>query len=216
MTEQVQPIHQARAGIYEMLALAYAQPTPDRLARVQGLSSRLEGHDIADHFDLASPAASFAAAAATSAAHELERDYEDLFVHSTGSRPRETAFLEPDADAKPVLDSVLACYSAFGLDPGRSGVNPPDFVGSELQFMGILANRRTACAERADTQDGAYRAAEEGFMREHLGRWVKAFAQRVELEAGTFFYRSLAGLTAAFTAADARFLGVKPGAGRFS
>ncbi len=111
------------------------------------------------------------------------------------------------------LSDLMAFYRAFGLELSPRARERVDFVAVESEFLAFLC-RKQAYAE--EVQDAALAAisvdAQRKFLRDHLGRWVPAFARRVIQQAGGGFFRDLAHFTLAFVLDECRRLGVQPGA----
>jgi TorA maturation chaperone TorD len=99
------------------------------------------------------------------------------------------------------LADVAGFYRAFGVEL-RPGTERPDHLGAELEFMQLLAAKEAlALGDEGDGERAELcREAARAFLRDHLGRWVKAFADAVEAGAGEPFYRAAARLLASFVA----------------
>ena len=98
-----------------------------------------------------------------------------------------SAYFEPEVSPQglkgflcgPSTRSVQKAYEAFGFELGPSFHDLPDHVSVELEFMGRLLG--SGKEEEADR-----------FFREHLGRWIGLFLDKVAMQQVSSFYRSVA------------------------
>ncbi len=140
----------------------------------------------------------------------LRLDYSRLFVgpFEVLAVPYESVYL--DDDERLMTEStvdVARRYEEDGLEIGVSG--PPDHITAELEFMYYLSvqeahARRENDKERSDI----YRKRQRTFLRDHLSRWIEAFAEKVEEHAETDLYTMLGKVTREFVLEDVtRFIG---------
>lgn len=153
------------------------------------------------------------AAWASASMDELEAAYTRLFLTSIGSPLHETAYGDGRrmAGRTTEIADIAGFYSAFGLQPSEQEADLPDHLCSELEFYSILLiklayalNRRWL--ERRRITERALRA----FMNDHLGRWVKAFADSLSEQGAPAAYRALARLLVAAVDEECRRLGIRP------
>ena len=97
-------------------------------------------------------------------------------------------YFEPEAFPKeglkgflcgPSTQSVRKAYEVFGFELDPSFHDLPDHVAVELEFMGrLLASGENDQADQ--------------FFREHLGRWIEPFLDRMIQQSTSGFYRAVA------------------------
>ncbi len=210
----------ARGLIYRFIAAAYRHPEPDTLSAVQGqeqaisealavLSDSSDGRLPEQFRDLLN-------AARENTPDVLERDYLLLLGHVVQGRcpPYETEYNEGDARLQQPheLSDLSAFYRAFGLKLGGKIHERVDFVAVECEFAAFLCCKQAYAEERGDSKlVGITVNAQRIFLRDHLGRWVPAFARRIIKQSEESFYHSLARFTLAFVTDDCKRLGVTPG-----
>ena len=148
-----------------------------------------------------------------------------LFGHSQGLVcPFETEYGAGGSFRQPQeLADIAGGYVAFGLRP-RSGVDERvDHVACECEFMDFLA-RKEAFALAASRELGGIPATESeemgeitrraaaGFLRDHLGRFGRAFATRLMREDEGGFFGALGGVLLGFLDLECERMGVPAGA----
>lgn len=78
------------------------------------------------------------------------------------------------------LADISGFYHAFGLDFADGANGRPDHITAECEFMGALCAKESHALEHAAADGiGICVDAERLFLKEHLGRWLPAFAHRV-------------------------------------
>ena len=103
------------------------------------------------------------------------------------------------------LADISGFYRAFGIDAAKG--ERSDHLALELEFLAYLAVKESlGTAEQAEICRDATRA----FLRDHVGRWVRAFAVRVATAGRSAFYTDLTRRIADFVEADCREFGVTP------
>lgn len=115
------------------------------------------------------------------------------------------------------LANIAGYYLAFGLRPAAAAEARVDHIACELEFMGFL-NRKHAMlldvdrrsAEEAETLDATVRA-ERTFLRDHLGRFGRAFAVRVITQDPTGWFGAMAHVLLALLDAECARLRVEAG-----
>ena len=111
-------------------------------------------------------------------------------------------------DGKLMGDSATAVkefYEQEGLDIVLK--DSPDHVSAELEFLYFLSLKQAEALENSD-QDEASRLAEKqaSFLRLHLGNWIESFAEKIQANAETEFYKVLGCTTCDFVLEDLRKL----------
>lgn len=133
--------------------------------------------------------------------HEV--DYSRLFVgpFKLLAPPYGSVYLE---DGKFMGNSTLdakGLYEREGLDIVVK--DAPDHISVELEFMYYLAIKEADARQNSDIEEaGRLHGQQVSFLQTHLGSWVEAFADRVEENAQTEFYKALARATRDFVLAD--------------
>ncbi len=107
-----------------------------------------------------------------------------------------------------ILGDIAGFYRAFGLDTSDEVKERVDYISTELEFMSFLTYKEAFAlvshgkkkkAEKAEKVE-ICRAAQRKFLKDHLGRWVPFFSQRLEATAKEGFYFWLALATRKFLA----------------
>jgi TorA maturation chaperone TorD len=138
----------------------------------------------------------------------LKIDYAKLFVgpYRLLAPPYGSVYLE---DERRVMGNstmdVRNWYREEGVDIVLKEV--PDHIAIELEFMYLLIFKEVEAIRNSDFGSAAgYLKKQKAFLETHLGRWVSEFADNVEANAQTEFYKNLAQLTKSFVAKDLRSL----------
>lgn len=101
---------------------------------------------------------------------------------------------------------------AFGLASAPGLTDRLDHISVELEFLHILAAKEAYALAHGHGEEllAIVRDAARKYFEHHLGRWVPAFAARLESKAQDGPYAALARLLAAFVAEETRALNVAP------
>ena len=141
----------------------------------------------------------------------LKIDYSKLFVGPYGllAPPYGSMYLE---DTRMVMGNstmdVRNKYEEEGLDISLK--EAPDHIAIELEFMYFLIFKEIETIRNSDSGNTAsYLKKQRVFLETHLGKWVSEFANNVEVNAQTEFYRNLARLTKLFVEKDLKSLSDK-------
>lgn len=110
--------------------------------------------------------------------------------------PFEGLYVQGGANSQEVLQSVSGFYRKNGFFPNPTFHNRPDYMGMELDFMGLLIEREADALDLGDRNEalGHFRAV-RSFLSEHLGVWCGDFCDRALPYARTGFYRGVLHLT---------------------
>jgi TorA maturation chaperone TorD len=133
----------------------------------------------------------------------LKIDHARLFVGPFRllAPPYGSVYLE---ESRIMGDSTLDVrdhYEREGLDTVIR--EAPDHITVELEFMYYLVAKQAQATNEGNLQDiQLYQQRQESFMGSHLARWLTAFTERVQKNAQTEFYRTLALLTEMFVQND--------------
>ena len=211
-----------RARIYRALGRLFREPCRDWL-------ETLRARDLPELRDalarlrasreLEAPAAEVARSLDAARVDHLHRSYQQTFDASGGLRcpPNETAHTAASPHRAVTrtyeLADVAGFYRAFGVEV-VPGSERPDHIAAELEFMQLLAVKEAVAmeAEEGGEHTAVCRDAARAFLRDHLGRWVPRFVQKLEEEAADPLYASAGRLLDRFVAFDSAQLGVEAGA----
>jgi TorA maturation chaperone TorD len=145
-----------------------------------------------------------------------------LFGHSRGLVcPFETEYGDAGAFRQPhELADLAGSYLAFGLTPHPGVDERVDHAACECEFMDFLARKEAFALARLGTHEEpgplheqleTLRDAERGFLRDHLGRFGRAFASRLIAEDPDGFHGALGTLMFRFMGLECQRLGLPPG-----
>jgi TorA maturation chaperone TorD len=216
----------ARGVIYHALALALRPPAADSApfssagrAALRAAAVLLDARSPADEALL--PAVERLCAHAASAAERLDA-HARLFGHSRGLVcPFETEYGPDGAFRQPQeLADIAGTYLAFGLEPSAGGDERVDHAACECEFMDFLARKEAftlgspeASADPDETREqlATVQDAARGFLREHLGRFGRAFAALLVKEDADGFHGVLGAAMSRFLAQECRRFGLPVG-----
>ena len=196
-----------RAGVYRLLAAAFAYPEPAGLAAVAALAAGASAPEIRGALDDLARAAGEADAAA------LAQEYVFLFDRGARCPPYEGAWGDgPQLAGKAaLLADIAGFYAAFGLRPSEAQPEMEDHVAVECEFMSALCLKQAyALAQGEDEGHDVTRRAAAAFVAEHLGRWTPAFAAALRDATPLSYWGAVAGVLEAWTAAETVRLAVEP------
>lgn len=158
-----------RATLFRFLSLLFQPPREGRSEELSALAAglpgslRLEGEKLARLF--------------TGGA---EDDYHRLFGGAGACRDCESDFERPSLGTKEVAADAAGFYRAFRFQGVREVPAPPDNVATELSFLGYLSLKAAyARGEGMGEEEAMCLDAGGKFVREHLGRWLDPFLDRV-------------------------------------
>jgi len=145
-----------------------------------------------------------------------------LFGHSRGLVcPFETEYGAEGAFRQPQeLADIAGSYLAFGLKSPEGGDERVDHAACECEFMGFLARKEAFGLSSLHTsgdqavareQLATIQAAARGFLREHLGRFGRAFASLLIKEDAGGFHAALGALLFRFLTQECQRFGLPPG-----
>jgi TorA maturation chaperone TorD len=216
----------ARAVLYHALALGLRPPTGDE-ARSDDPIGRAASRDAAALLDARAPSEAVLAAVERldgRAASPKDRlgAHARLFGHSRGLVcPFETEYGKGNAFRQPQeLADIAGTYLAFGLKPQEGGDERVDHAACECEFMGFLARMEAFALGSLQTNGdqeemkeriATTRGAARGFLREHLGRFGRAFASLLMKEDADGFHGALGAVLFRFLAQECQRFGLPPG-----
>jgi TorA maturation chaperone TorD len=153
---------------------------------------------------------------------DRETAHARLFGHSRGLVcPFETEYGAEGAFRQPQeLADIAGTYLAFGLKSPEGGDERVDHAACECEFMDFLARKEAfglgtlhmrGDREGAREQIGTVQGAARGFLREHLGRFGRAFASLLIKEDAGGFHGALGALLFRFLTQECWRFGLPPG-----
>ncbi len=117
------------------------------------------------------------------AGDEIRRDFDSLFVSPGGKLPPLESL--HDIREKTPTSPVSEFYEKAGLTIDEEFEYIPDHISLEFLFMSYLIETK-----RLDLQ--------ENFLEGHIMNWVPYYCDEVIKQAGTVFYKEIAGITKDF------------------
>lgn len=192
----------AMAGVARLLSLGFLPPSPEvraeMLEAAHALAVVLPEGDLRDAVD-----ALRGAIPDPDALVEMAGEHHRLFSGSVACPPYESSYApDPFQQARQMAD-IAGFYRAFGAEPSGPAADRPDQVGCELEFLAFLMVTRVEAVEQGREEDAAVcAAAEETFLREHLGRWLGPLCLELEKVTVQDTYRALARLGQRYAVAE--------------
>jgi len=209
-----------RAALYSALALGFRPPTEQTVDRLvtpestDALADAAAALDAGRTRDLAQAARAIGSKGTLSVAHLLA-SYRRLFGHTVRSpvAPYETEYGAEALFQQPQeLADLIGFYRAFGLTMNTAEHERADHVCCEYEFLCFLSLKEAYALEQGDAAMLEETVkAQRLFLRDHVGRFVPAFAGKLTREDGSGFYAALAELASRFAAWDCARLGVPLG-----
>jgi DMSO reductase family type II enzyme chaperone len=199
----------ARSRVFGLLARALRYPDEDLFAALHSgrwaaelaAAARESGLRAGHHFfrEL-----SRAADALPDALAALQCQHNALYSSGSVCPQQESDFVACHAFQKTdVMADVAGFYRAFGLRVSQAQRELPDVLGSELEFLHVVAHKEArAIAEGHREATDICRSAYRKFLAEHLAVWVGAYRARMESSPAGRFYVALARLTECFVTAQ--------------
>ncbi len=155
------------------------------------------------------------ASAPLSSLARLQSSFEALFGHTVRGRvcayETEYSGSAPFQQAQELAD-IAGFYLAFGLHLSEATGDRPDHVACELEFLEFLSLKEAYAREAPDEEMlQATRAVTRKFMREHLGRFGRAFGSSLARQDELGLHGRLGEALVAFLEFECRELDVRPG-----
>ncbi|MBI4584132.1 MAG: molecular chaperone TorD family protein [Planctomycetes bacterium] len=223
-----------RGGMYRLLADLLCFPQPSTLSQFEDgdeATVLLEAAELLDRkakspeLPLAPIVERLAQFARESALKDLDGAYQRLFGHTAHGQvpPYETEYgLEDLFRQSQELADIGGFYNAFGLMVANSIHERQDHISAECEFMAFLAVKEAQALSSGDREAfEVSKGAEKSFLKEHLGRFGRAFARSLQKAAQNkerylfyqpyLFYQKVADLLFAFLTAECLEFGIPPG-----
>ena len=189
---------ESRGDSYKLLSECYYLPDEKLIKILNGLEKSRDGlySEIARSIP------------GMSDIESLKVDYSKLFMgpYELLAPPYGSVYLE---DTRRVMGNstmdVRNKYREEELDIGLK--EAPDHIAIELEFMYLLIFKQVEAIRNSDAGNVAgYLRKQKAFLETHLGMWVSEFANNVEANAQTKFYKDLARFTKLFVKKDLKSL----------
>lgn len=208
---------ETRAGCYALLANAWRYPDEafaECFSRHAGVDALLDGLDAlppcltAKVNDLRQVISRLLQTPYSDRLESLRTEFVRLFGHSVrGSCPPyeleygRGEIIQQTAE----LADLAGFYSAFGLNLTEAAYERADHVAVECEFLSVLCAKE-AWGQQNDNRDLSETCADAQrlFLRDHLAKWLPAFAHRVEAADSEGFYGRAASLASAFIREECR------------
>jgi DMSO reductase family type II enzyme chaperone len=195
-----------RSAMYEALALGFRPPTMETSERliddeqnsalVQIATMLDESGSIGESINIAHHVRHLAQCVEARSLEALEKSYRHLFGFTAHPRvpPYETEYGEDTLFQQPQeLGDLAGFYSAFGLK--LNTFERVDHIGCECEFLAFLTRKEAYALEQHDAaMQEETRRAQRLFLKDHLGRFVPAFAKILRRENPHGFFGRLGDL----------------------
>ena len=207
----------ARSTLYKILALGYRYPSDQLFKIVKSNEFLMKLEEAAAELALdPTKIENFVRAlSAIGGSEKLESEYVRLFAPSDelNCSLYGTEYVQSHIfNQVQELADIMGFYRAFGLNLCIDDRERPDHVGTELEFMHILALKEAhARASGLNEQALICKDAQKKFLESHIAGWIPAFCKLVRTLTNNGFYTSLVSITVGFHEQEARELGVRVG-----
>jgi DMSO reductase family type II enzyme chaperone len=190
-----------RATLYSALALGFRPPSEEAIARLiepENAAALAQAAAIVDPETTAGFTSDIEAVsqAGRVGVAALASSYRALFGHiARGPIPpyeteygNEALFQQPQE-----LGDLMGFYHAFGLTVKLAAHERPDHISCECEFLSFLTMKEAYALEHGETEMlQETRKAERLFLKDHLGRFLPAFAKKISREERSGFFSALA------------------------
>lgn len=199
-----------RAARARLLALGFTAPSLDTLGELLNLAAVLE-HDGPSGVEGEALRDLLRQIADPAVFDEAPVEYSALFDGESPCAPYEGSYDgDPFRQVRQMSD-VAGFYAAFGADASGPDADRPDHVACELEFLSFLILRGVAArAGGYDADANVCADAEGAFLRDHLGRWLRPFCDRVVATTGSPLYAALGRLGSVFAQKECARHGIVP------
>jgi DMSO reductase family type II enzyme chaperone len=215
---------ESRAGFYALLANAWRYPDESFAGcflRPSGVDALLKGLDelpacLADKVkDLRELVSRLSRTPLADLLSRLQAEFVRLFGHSVRGScpPYELEFGRGEIIQQTAeLADLAGFYSAFGLNLTEAAYERADHVAVECEFLSVLCAKE-AWGRQNDNHDLSETCADAQrlFLRDHLAKWLPAYAHRVEAADSEGFYGRAASLASAFIREECRRFEIEVG-----
>ena len=196
----------ARAVLYRALAEGFRPPGPALLEHFGSFAARAALHDAARMLEDEALAGALAELPARPDPEALRADFARLFGHTARGEvpPYETEYGEEEIFRQShELADLGGFFRAFGVEIPATSHERVDHVSAESEFLCFLCIKEAYAAIRDDTAMLLpVRSARRLFLRDHLGRFGRAFGGRLVRADEGGFYGALGRVLERFLAAE--------------
>lgn len=206
------------AALYRLVACAFAFPDSAQRARVAAILGEAGAPgETAPSPRLASSFRAFARAWRMTPSGDLAAEYSRLFLGSGLVPLREGGFGDGLRFAGQPIDiaDLNGFYAAFGFALTEDAPSPPDYLGTEAEFLSLLHLKKAIALSRNEHERALIVSrAMARFLTEHLGRWVDSLGTALREAGASTPYARLGALLREAVAADCKQLKAKPKSAR--
>lgn len=147
---------------------------------------------------------------------ELRYEYNNLFIVPGGRylTPYESVYrgtrIERGKKMPGLLNGpetleVLRIYQSMGYEMDRRKIGPPDYVGTEIEFLyRMISLEQAASGEKDPERSLLYLKAQKQFFENHLYQWVPVLCQKLMERTRKPLYKSIGAITIDFLEVEAR------------
>ena len=209
-----------RVTLYSALALGFRPPTEETRARLTSKEAVAALAEAAALLDGNGGARLFSAVKELVAAEEeslenMSASHRRLFGHTARGAvpPYETEYGAEALFQQPQeMGDIMGFYQAFGLTLNTTEHERADHVSCECEFLSFLALKEVYALEHGDgSMVEETRKATRLFLRDHLDRFLPAFAKKLVREDNNGLYGTLGSLGYEFIALECVRFGVPLG-----
>lgn len=200
--------------VYKSLADCYFQPDEKLVQAVQRISTVIKDWN---QELLLEPALEMQKAMESQGQEltALKKEYSRLFVgpFELAAPPYGSIYFQHKMQNQQIMDDSAAdaqnAYRKAGVDTPQDFNDPPDHIAVELEFMYYLLYHENHARENGDEASAIdLRTQRLDFLKRHLGLWGPVFADTLQKNTESDFYRNLAKLTKAVILKDRQELGL--------
>ena len=205
----------AMAALYRLVALGFAYPDRAQRKQVDAMLGEIREAARAGALPprLASSLGAFSRAWRITPCHALEAEYSRLFLATARVPLREGGFGDGLRFAGQPFDiaDLNGFYAAFGFELTEEAPSPPDYLGTETEFMSLLHLKKAVTLGRHEREHARIvDRAMARFLTEHLGRWVDSLGGALQEAIAAAPYARLGALLREAVAADCARLKARP------
>ncbi len=233
---QAKELALCRSALSGVLSLAFHQPTAEIFATLTSEKTRvgiLQAASILDEqrgnpeptapnspqedhtLDLVNKAESWLGSLSSLCLDELLSAHGRLFGHTARGLvcPYETEYGQEGLFQQPAqLANLTGFYGLFGLKVRQIERERPDHISCELEFLEFLLKKQAYALEQGDeSMEKETRKATRLFLKEHLGRFGRAFGAQMKKHDRKGFLGKAGDFTSEFLTAECRRLDLDPG-----
>lgn len=204
----------ARSAAYAFLANALRYPDAEMMVSLMNFQCGSAGFGIfessypglIEHLQAVTDELQRASGGLESLARALREVYLELFGHAVRGEcpPYEMEYGKSEIiQQASELADIQGFYAAFGLAMVDRAHERTDHAAAECEFMSALASKLAYALEHHNCEAEKILAdAQRSFLTDHLGRWLPAFARRLENADPDGFYGKIGAFIQKFIPAE--------------